>query len=245
MSAIILILQLILAVIMLPLYILYYLGIWGLVLKKIFPFFMAKLTVTYNKVMEEKKRNLFSNMSDFAGTSKELRLLEIGCGTGANFKFYPIGCRVTCLDINPNFQKFLNKSQAESDHLKFDNFLVASAENMTPVADASMDVVVCTLLTCSVPNTPGILKEVKRVLRPGGAFYFLEHVASTDESGWISFFQKVLNPTWKLIFDGCSIRRTTWKDLEDAKFSELNLRHIYAPTPMKLINPHIIGYAVK
>ncbi|CAI9578938.1 unnamed protein product [Staurois parvus] len=116
---------------------------------------------------------------------------------------------------------------------------------MTSVADASMDVVVCTLLTCFVPNTPAVLKEVQRVLRRGGAFYFIEHVASTDESSWTSFFQKVMNPTWQLIVDGCNIRKTTWKDLEDANFSELNLRHIYAPTFLKLVNPHIIGYAVK
>ncbi|XP_040196749.1 methyltransferase-like protein 7A isoform X1 [Rana temporaria] len=245
MSAIICFLQLILAVLVLPLHILQYLGIWDLVVKKLFPLFISKFTVSYNKAMEEQKKSLFSNLSDFAGSSKELRLLDVGCGSGANFKFYPNGCRVTCLDLNPNFQTFLSKSQAENDHLKYDEFLVASADNMTPVADASMDVVVCTLLACSVPSTPAVLKEVQRVLRPGGAFYFIEHVASTDESSWTSFFQKVLNPTWKLIFDGCSIRKITWKDLEDAKFSELNLRHIYAPTAMKLINPHIIGYAVK
>ncbi|CAI9578937.1 unnamed protein product [Staurois parvus] len=166
MSAIIFILQLILAGIMLPLYILQYLGIWGSIVKKIFPLFISKFTVSYNKLMEEQKRNLFSNLSDFAGSSKELRLLEVGCGTGANFKFYPSGCRVTCLDINPNFQKFLSKSQAENDHLKYEGFLVASADNMTPVADTSMDVVVCTLLACSLPNTPAVLKEVQRVLRP-------------------------------------------------------------------------------
>ncbi|XP_072262972.1 thiol S-methyltransferase TMT1A-like isoform X3 [Pyxicephalus adspersus] len=245
MSAIIFILQLILAVIMLPFHILYYIGIWDLASKKAFPLFLSKFSVIYNKVMEEHKKSLFNNLSDFADSSKELRLLEIGCGTGANFKFYPKGCRVTCLDINPNFKKYLSKSIAESDHLKFDGFLVASADNMGPVPDASMDVVVCTLLVCSVPNTPAVLKEAKRVLKPGGAFFFIEHVASTDESSWISFFQKVLNPTWQLFFDGCSLQKATWKDLDDAKFSELNIRHIMAPTSWRLIKPHIIGYAIK
>ncbi|XP_075708040.1 thiol S-methyltransferase TMT1A-like [Rhinoderma darwinii] len=245
MSGIILLLQFIAAVIMLPLHILNFLGFWDAIIKKLFPLFYNKLCETYNKSMDEHKRGIFSNISDFSGPSKELRLLEVGCGTGANFKFYPSGCKVTCLDINPNFQKFLSKSQAKNDHLIYERFLLASVDNMTSVADGSMDVVVCTLLACSVPNIPAILKEIQRVLRPGGAFYFIEHVASTDESSWTGFFQKVLNPSWSLIFDRCSLRKTTWKDLENAKFSELNLRHITAPTSVKLIGPHIIGYAVK
>ncbi|KAG8585451.1 hypothetical protein GDO81_005033 [Engystomops pustulosus] len=245
MSVVIFLLQFIVAIIMLPLHILNFLGIWDSFTKKYFPYFLSKFSETYNKLMDKEKRNLFSNISDFSRPSKELRLLEIGCGTGANFKFYPRGSKVTCLDINPNFQKFLSKSQAENDHLTYERFVVASADNMTSVSDGSMDAVVCTLLACSVPNIPAILKEIQRVLRPGGVFYFIEHVADTDESSWICFFQKVLNPSWKIIFDGCSIRKTTWKDLENAKFSKLNLRHINAPTSMKLINPHIIGYAVK
>ncbi|XP_040281839.1 methyltransferase-like protein 7A [Bufo bufo] len=245
MPGIIFLLQFIMAVIMLPAHILNYLGIWDSFIRKRFPFFMNIFAQIYNKVMEDQKRRLFSNISDFSCDSKELRLLELGCGSGANFKFYPRGCKVTCLDINPNFQKFLSKSQAENDHLTYDGFLVASADNMTPVADGSMDVVACTLLTCSVLNTPAVLKEIQRVLRPGGAFYFMEHVADPDESSWNSFFQKVLNPSWKLIFAGCSIRKTTWKDLENAKFSVLNLRHITAPLPLNVVSPHIIGYAVK
>ncbi|KAM9321303.1 thiol S-methyltransferase TMT1A-like [Gastrophryne carolinensis] len=245
MSSVIFLLQLILAVLMLPLHILNYLGILVSVSKKLFPLFLVRFTVSYNKAMEDKKKKLFSNISDFAGSSKQLRLLELGCGTGANFKYYPSGCRVTCLDNNPNFQKFLSKSQAENNHLEYEGFLVASADNMTPVADASMDVVVCTLLACSVPDIPAMLREVKRVLRPGGAFYFIEHVASMEESSWVRFFQTVLNPTSKLFFDGCNVTKTTWKDMEDAKFSELNLHHIIAPIAMPLLNPHIIGYAVK
>ncbi|XP_063300858.1 thiol S-methyltransferase TMT1A-like [Pelobates fuscus] len=245
MSLFILTFQLILYLLAFPIYVLNFLGIWDKIIKKVFPALLFRLTKMYNKSMEGIKRDLFSNLSDFENASKEINLLEIGCGTGANFKFYPNGCKITCLDLNPNFQSYLSKSQAESDHLKFEGFVVASADNMSPVPDASMDVVVCTLLVCSVPNTPKILDEVWRVLKPGGAFYFLEHVASTDDSTLVSYLQRILNPTWRLCLDGCDLRKTTWKDLEKAKFSELKLRHIQAPNVIKPITPHIVGYAIK
>uniref|UniRef100_A0A6I8SY65 Transmembrane serine protease 12 n=1 Tax=Xenopus tropicalis TaxID=8364 RepID=A0A6I8SY65_XENTR len=244
MSLLISILQLCLAILTLPLHILSFLGIWSVISRKIFPYILAPLMKSYNNVMDATKKDLFSNLGDFAGNSKEIKLLEIGCGTGANFKFYPNNCRVTCLDINPNFEKFLVKSQAENSHLKFESSLVASADNMKQVADASQDVVVCTLVVCSVPNTPKVLEEVWRVLKPGGAYYFLEHVRA-DSASWNYFFQRILDPTWKYIGDGCKLTKETWKYLESSKFSEVKLRHIQAPYKLSPVKPHIIGYAVK
>ncbi|EPY86234.1 keratin, type II cytoskeletal 80 [Camelus ferus] len=130
-------------------------GMWNWICKKWFPYFLARFTVMYNKHMASKKRELFSNLQEFAGPSGKLSLLELGCGTGANFKFYPPGCRVTCIDPNPNFEKFL-----------FKRFVVAAGENTHQVAGCSMDVVVCTLVLCSVKNQKQILQEVRRVQRP-------------------------------------------------------------------------------
>uniref|UniRef100_H0X0N1 Methyltransferase like 7A n=1 Tax=Otolemur garnettii TaxID=30611 RepID=H0X0N1_OTOGA len=82
------------------------------------------------------------------------------------------------------------------------------------------------------------------VLKPGGAFYFLEHVAA-ERSTWNSFWQQVLDPLWYLLFDGCNLTRESWKTLERASFSKLKLQHIQAPLSWKLVRPHIYGYAVK
>lgn len=139
---------------------------WNWTGKKWFPYFLVSFTVTYNEQMGNKKRELFSNMQEFAGPSGKLSLLEVGCGTRANFKFYPPGCRVTCIDPNPNFEKFLFKSIAENRHLQFERFVVAAGENMDQVADGSVDVVVCTLVLCSVENQEQILHEACTVLRP-------------------------------------------------------------------------------
>uniref|UniRef100_A0A8C4LNA1 Methyltransferase type 11 domain-containing protein n=1 Tax=Equus asinus TaxID=9793 RepID=A0A8C4LNA1_EQUAS len=143
-----------------------FLGLWNRICKIWFPRFLERFTVMYNEQMASKKQELFSNLQEFVGSSWKLSLLEVSCGTGANFKYYPPGCRVTCIDPNPNFEKFLIKSVAENRHVQFECFVVAAGENMHQVADGSVDVVVCTLVLCSVENQEQILQEVCRVLRP-------------------------------------------------------------------------------
>uniref|UniRef100_A0A7N5K1J8 Methyltransferase type 11 domain-containing protein n=1 Tax=Ailuropoda melanoleuca TaxID=9646 RepID=A0A7N5K1J8_AILME len=138
-----------------PTFLLNFLGLWSRLCKQWFPHFMQRFTVIYNEQMAGKKHELFSNLQDFVGPSGTLSLLEVGCGTRANFTFYP-----------PGFRKFLIKSVAENRHLQFERFVVAAGENMSQVADGSMDVVVCTLVPCSVKSQEQMLQEVRRVLRP-------------------------------------------------------------------------------
>ncbi|NWI11171.1 MET7A protein, partial [Crypturellus soui] len=229
---------------LLPVYLLAYLGLWDALYKKVFPYIMARLAPGYNRKVHKQKQELFSNLGQFAGPAGQLRLLEIGTGTGTNFQFYPAGCRLTCTDPNPNFGQFLRKSLSENSHVQLERSLVASGENLQEIAAGSVDVVVCTLVLCSVSSVERVLREVLRVLRLGGAFYFLEHVAA-DQSSWIYFWQKVCDPAWKCFGDGCSLSRETQKELEKAKFSELNLRRIHVPLSFVPASPHIIGYAVK
>ncbi|XP_020821942.1 thiol S-methyltransferase TMT1A [Phascolarctos cinereus] len=238
------ILQLAVSVTVFPIFLLHFLGLWEWICKKIFPYFMVQFTESYNREMAAKKQELFSNLQEFAGSSGKVALIEVGCGSGANFKFYPPGCRITCVDPNPNFEKFLIKSIAGNRHLQFERFLVVPGEDMHQIEDNSMDVVVCTLVLCSVQEQEKFIKEVHRVLRPGGAFYFIEHVAD-EPSSWNFFWQQVLRPTWQLMFDGCDLTKETWKALEQGSFSKLNLQHLQAPLPWKMVRPHIIGYATK
>ncbi|KAJ7999219.1 hypothetical protein DPEC_G00213180 [Dallia pectoralis] len=211
--------------------------------KRVFPFIMFKMSASYNDKMKDKKKELFSSLSDFKGNNGPLRILEIGCGTGANFEFYPPGCTVICTDPNPHFQRYLQASLAANDHLTVGSFFVASGEDMGAVEDNSVDVVVCTLVLCSVNDPQQTLQEAQRILKPGGAFYFLEHVVA-EPSSWTYFFQHVLQPLWYYFGDGCELSRATWKDLEAAGFSELNLSHITTPLN-PLVKPHVMGYAVK
>ncbi|XP_032349016.1 methyltransferase-like protein 7B [Camelus ferus] len=244
MDALVRLLQLLVLLLTLPLHIMALLGFWEPLCKSYFPYLMAVLAAKTNCKMEGKKRELFSQIKGLAGASGKVALLELGCGTGANFQFYPSGCRITCLDPNPNFEKFLTKSMAENRHLEYERFVVAFGEDMKQLADGSMDVVVCTLVLCSVQSPRKVLQEVQRVLRPGGLFFFWEHVAEPRGS-WAFLWQQVAEPTWKHIGDGCRLTRETWKDLESAQFSELQMERQPPPFKWLPVGPHIMGKAVK
>ncbi|NWH20212.1 MET7A protein, partial [Grus americana] len=244
-EASILFLRACLALLAMPIYLLSFLGIWEPFCKKIFfPFFLEKICAIHERKAKKQKQELFRNLPDFTSPSGELRLLEIGTGNGANFQFYPPGCKVTCTDINPNFQQGLLRSMNKNQHVHYEQFLVAAGEDLRQVPSGSVDAVICTLVLCSVHSVNDTLKEVLRVLRPGGAFYFLEHVAA-DRSSWKYFWQQICYPTWKLVFAGCCLTREIWKNLEQANFSELSLQHTSIALPWTPIQPHIIGFAVK
>nr|XP_020448828.1 methyltransferase-like protein 7A [Monopterus albus] len=229
-------------VLCLPLHLIYAVGLYALY-KRFFPCWMYRIAKNMNQRIYSKKKELFLNLPEFKNPDGQLTILEIGCGTGANFEFYPPGSKVICTDPNPHFEKYLEKNMGENDHLKYDRFIVTCGEDMGSVEDESVDAVVITHVLCSVRNIKQTLREVHRILRPGGAYFFLEHVVA-DASTWTYFFQHVLLPAWCYLSHGCEVTRETWKYLEAAPFSELKLRHIEAPM-MFLVKPHIIGYAVK
>lgn len=178
------------------------------------------------------KQALFS---DLQGT-----VLEIGPGAGVNLSYYPNDIHWIGIEPNSFMHQYI---QQQAEHFGFQNIEIrtGSAEHL-PVADNSIDTVVSTYVLCSVDNVMSSLEEILRVLKPGGQFIFVEHVAAECGS-WSCRLQNGIEPIWKVMFDGCHPNRQTWLALENASFKSVDYRRFQVSFP--IVSPHIAGVAIK
>jgi len=180
-----------------------------------------------------------------------IKILEIGVGTGTNFQWYPDGCHLTVIDPNPHFKSYYDNNRSKFPNIKTEEIIFGFGEEMDMVENNSMDAVVITLVLCSVKDVKKVLEQAKRVLVPGGKFFFIEHVRDWDPShSSKQRAQDLLTGTgvWPTLFDGCMLNRQTSYDINDAGFSEVQIEKKYAPMnslPFSLVNPMVVGIATK
>ncbi|OMO93245.1 Zinc finger, RING-type [Corchorus capsularis] len=155
---------------------------------------------------------------------KAKRVLEIGIGTGPNLEYYADNNDVQVFGVDPNkkMEKYA-RTAAAAVGLPPKNFqFIEAVAEAVPLDDASVDAVVGTLVLCSVKDVNMALKEVKRVLKPGGLFLFVEHVAAKDGT-ILKLLQSVLDPLQQTVADGCHLTRETGKNISAAGFSNVEL----------------------
>ena len=198
---------------------------------RIFAFLLLKINARYERWMAARKRMLLGGLR---GT-----ILEIGPGAGVNLGHYDPSVHWIGIEPNPYMQAYLRK-EAEKRGLQMD-LRTAIAERLE-VADQSVDAVVGTLVLCSVSDVGRVLKEIRRVLKPGGHFVFIEHVAALRGT-WLRRLQGWLKPFMVYFAEGCHPNRETWTAIEGAGFSEVKLEHFRAPLP--IVSPHIAGVATR
>lgn len=148
------------------------------------------------------------------------RVLEVGVGVGSNWPYLAGG--VEYVGIEPNeamLERALKHARAEGRSLDLQPVDVQAM----PFPDGSFDAVIATLTFCSVADASAGLREIRRVLKPGGEFRFLEHVRA-ERSGWARL-QSLVKPLTRLGGGGCEWDRDTFGAIRDAGFAISNVRH--------------------
>ena len=170
-------------------------------------------------------------------------VLEIGGGTGANLPYYgPAVGSLTITEPQPPMLRRLERNvraHGAGQHGPDVRVLRAPAEDL-PFEDHSFDVAVSTLVLCGVDDQPRALRELRRVLRPGGRLLFLEHVRSGDPG--TARLQDRMNWLNRLVAC-CDCNRPTLESILAAGFTVAQLEHTALPKAPPFLRPAILGHA--
>ena len=189
----------------------------------------------------ERRRNLLGGLT---GT-----VVEIGPGAGVNLQYYNLqyynlqyyGHAVRWIGVEPNVHLH-DRLRRKAAALGIEAEVLGGVAERLPLADASADAVVSTLVLCSVDDVQAALAEVRRVLKPGGAFVFLEHVAA-PEGSTLRRVQEAVRPAWGVLADGCRPDRESGRLIEAAGFEEVRIERFDAAMPLPVVRPHVVGTA--
>jgi ubiquinone/menaquinone biosynthesis C-methylase UbiE len=131
---------------------------------------------SYDKQMAFFEKVWFSGGREWLGERARGRVLEIAIGTGRNLPHYRAGVTVTGIELSP---AMLSIARSRAAELGIAARLVEGDAQALPFEDNSFDTVVCALSLCSIPDPAAAIRQMKRVLVPGGRLLLLDHIGSS------------------------------------------------------------------
>jgi ubiquinone/menaquinone biosynthesis C-methylase UbiE len=172
---------------------------------------------------------------------KEEKVLEIGFGTAINLKFYPENVKhIIAIDAN---EGMLKQAKKKIDESKIKVEMIHQSSESLPFDDNSFDAVVSTYTLCSIKNVDVALKEIYRVLKPNGRYYFLEH--GLADKPFTQKLQHLLNPIQNIWADGCNLNRDMKKLIEASGLKIIELKNYYMKRDPKIVGFMYEGIAIK
>jgi ubiquinone/menaquinone biosynthesis C-methylase UbiE len=168
------------------------------------------------------------------------RVVEIGAGTGLNVAHYPDGITELVL-TEPVAAMRRRLARRLQRHGRITRIVDAPAERL-PLADASVDTVVSTLVLCTVDDPEGALREIARVLRPDGQLLFIEHVRAS--SWFLAACQDKLDEPWRRFAGGCRCNRATVELMRACGFAVAADDMVWRGMPA-IVHPLIVGRATR
>lgn len=172
---------------------------------------------------------------------REDKIVEIGFGTAINLKFYPENVKhIIGVDTNEGMLKQAEKKLIKS---KIKIELIHQCSEKLPFEDNSIDAVVSTYTLCSIKNIESALKEIYRVLKPEGRYYFLEH--GLADKPLTQKLQHILNPIQNIWADGCNLNRNISSLIANSGLNIIGMKNYYMKRDPKIVGYMYQGIAVK
>lgn len=168
------------------------------------------------------------------------RVLEVGFGSGLNIPYYPSSVTaVAAIEPADLGWKLAHKRLADTnvpiERMGLDG-------QSLPLPDDSCDTALSTWTLCTIPDVAAALREVRRVLKPGGTFHFVEHGLAPDDK--VQRLQHRLDPLQQRLFGGCHLTREIPELLTDAGFTLRQLDVFYEDGAPKFLAADSLGIAV-
>lgn len=167
-------------------------------------------------------------------------VLELGVGAGPNLSLYDARSVTRVVGIEPN--ALLRERAAAAVHTVPVELTGDVAESL-PFAEGAFDSVVCTFTLCTVPDPAAALREVRRVLRPGGRFVYCEHGSAPDAQ--VARWQRRIEPLWSKLAGGCHLTRNVETSLREAGFSVDSRGAEYLRKTPRFVGWHWWGQATR
>lgn len=171
------------------------------------------------------------------------RVVEVGAGNGLNFSHYPDTVTEVIAVEPESYLRARAELAAQNASVKV-TVVDGDAERL-PIGDASVDAAVTSLVLCSVTDPTAALKEIRRVLRPGGELRFYEHVLA--DNARMARLQRLVDPMWSRFAGDCRLTRNTLGAVQAAGLIVDECEQfLFEPCLLaKLAAPHILGRAHK
>ncbi|MBV1877029.1 MAG: class I SAM-dependent methyltransferase [Pseudomonadales bacterium] len=154
------------------------------------------------------------------------RVLEVGIGPGLNLPFYDPDKVELVFGLEPAAE-MRELAAVRADQVPFKVEFIDLPGEEIPLDDKSVDTVLLTFTLCTIPDGLAALKQMKRVLKPGGKLIFCEHGSAPDEA--VKKWQDRINPIWKPIAGGCNLNRKIPQLIEQSGFNIQTMEAGYIP----------------
>lgn len=194
--------------------------------------FFALMAGYIDKQLAGHKRRIFAGAGGVVA--------EIGAGNGPNLRHLPPGTSVHAIEPNPYFHRRLERTAAAHG---VNVTIHAVPGEAIDLDDASVDAVICTWVLCTVHDPAQVLREIHRILRPGGRLAFIEHVSAPH--GTVRSVQRLVRRPWRWAFEGCHTDRDTAAAVRAAGFASVEITEFRFRSSFVPVRTQIAGVAVR